>query len=305
MRCARSPAAPPGRPPRTGRDRAAPAGPPRRPARPARRRATRRPGDRPAPPGTSGRPGPVCGRCPQRGQVLPAAVAAPSVSCSPFEPLASSDCSVRPQPARMKVAPIRLVGQLRMGAVIGKQNGHVELRSVVGVLAAGALAGILAAAVALGVAELAAAIIGPNSAPVIAVGETAINLTPIPVKDFAITHFGSHDKLALIAGILVMLAGFAALIGVAAVRRIGYGLGGLTVFAGLGVAAALRLPGAGLLDAVPTLVGVTVAAAVLVTLVRFVRPADGGPALAADGLIGGPGSGQTLATESVGGGARD
>ena len=82
-------------------------------------------------------------------------------------------------------------------------------------LAAGALAGMLAGAVALGVAELAAAIIGPNSAPVIAVGETAINLTPIPVKDFAITHFGSHDKQALVAGILVMLAGFAALIGAA------------------------------------------------------------------------------------------
>ena len=164
-----------------------------------------------------------------------------------------------------------------MGAVIGKQDGHEESRSVVGVLAAGALAGVLAGlltgAVALGVAELAAAIIGPNSAPVIAVGETAINLTPIPVKDFAITHFGSHDKQALVAGILVMLAGFAALIGVLAVRRIGYGLAGLAVFAGLGVTAALRLPGAGLPDVVPTLAGVTVAAGILVTLVRFVRPA--------------------------------
>ena len=32
----------------------------------------------------------------------------------------------------------------------------------------------------------------------IAVGETAINLTPIPVKEFAIAHFGSHDKEALV-----------------------------------------------------------------------------------------------------------
>src|ERR1700683_807200 len=125
---------------------------------------------------------------------------------------------------------------------------------------AGAVSGTLTAAVALGVAELAAAVTGSQGAPVIAVGETAINLTPIPVKDFAIAHFGSHDKEALIAGILVMLTGFAALIGVAAVRRIGYGLAGLAVFAGLGVTAALRLPGASLLDAVPTLVGVTVAA---------------------------------------------
>ena len=177
-----------------------------------------------------------------------------------------------------------------MGAVIGKQNGHVKLRSVVGVLAAGALAGILAGllsgAVALGVAELAAAIIGPDSAPVIAVGETAINLTPIPVKDFAITHFGSHDKQALVAGILVMLAGFAALIGAAAVRRIGYGLAGLAVFAGLGVTAALRLPGAGLLDVVPTLTGVTVAAGTLVTLVRSIRPRDDGTGLVTDGVTG-------------------
>ncbi len=133
-----------------------------------------------------------------------------------------------------------------MAAVIRTQDGYKPSRSVIGAiarLAAAALAGILAAAVALGVAELAAALIGPNSAPVIAVGETAINLTPIPVKDFAIVHFGSHDKEALIAGILVLLAAFAALIGVLAVRKIGYGMAGLVVFAGLGVTAALRLPG--------------------------------------------------------------
>jgi hypothetical protein len=47
-------------------------------------------------------------------------------------------------------------------------------------LLAGALAGVLTGAVALGVAELTAAITGPRGAPVIAVGETAINLTPRP-----------------------------------------------------------------------------------------------------------------------------
>ena len=170
--------------------------------------------------------------------------------------------------------PVR--GQLRMAAVIRTQDRHEPSRSVVRAMArtaAAALAGILAAAVALGVAELAAALIGPNSAPVIAVGETAINLTPIPVKEFAIAHFGSHDKEALVAGILVLLAGFAALIGVLAVRRIGYGLAGLVVFAGLGAAAALHLPGAGLVDVVPTLAGVAVAAAALAVLPRAARAA--------------------------------
>ena len=37
------------------------------------------------------------------------------------------------------------------------------------------LAGLLTGAVALGVAELTAAVTGPNGAPVTAVGETAIN----------------------------------------------------------------------------------------------------------------------------------
>jgi hypothetical protein len=76
---------------------------------------------------------------------------------------------------------------------------------------------LLTGAVALGVAELTAAITGPRGTPVVAAGETAINLTPVAVKDFAIAHFGSHDKEALIIGIVVLLVGFAALIGMLAV----------------------------------------------------------------------------------------
>ncbi|HEY6296119.1 MAG TPA: molybdopterin-dependent oxidoreductase [Streptosporangiaceae bacterium] len=145
--------------------------------------------------------------------------------------------------------------------------------------AAGAVAGILTAAVALGVAELAAVLTGPVSAPVVAVGETAINLTPVPVKDFAIAHFGTHDKQALVTGILLFLVAFAALIGVLAVRRIAYGLAGLAAFAALGAAAALIAPEASPLDVLPTLAGVTVAAAALVALVRAVRTAfPAGPA---------------------------
>src|SRR5712691_5884722 len=71
------------------------------------------------------------------------------------------------------------------------------------------LAGLLTGAVALGVAELTAAVTGPRGAPVVAVGETAINLTPVPVKEFANAHFGTHDKAALVTGILVPLAAFA------------------------------------------------------------------------------------------------
>src|ERR1700722_8159765 len=140
-------------------------------------------------------------------------------------------------------------------------------------LLSGALTGLLTAAVALGVAEIAAGLISASSAPVIAVGETAINLTPVPVKEFAITHFGTHDKEALLTGIVVFLVAFAALIGVAAVRRIGYGLTGLAVFAGLGMAAAVHLPTGTAVDVIPTLAGVGVAAVTMVVLVQALRSA--------------------------------
>jgi DMSO/TMAO reductase YedYZ molybdopterin-dependent catalytic subunit len=152
------------------------------------------------------------------------------------------------------------------------------------------LAGLLTGAVALGIAELTAAVTGPNGAPVTAVGETAINLTPVPVKEFAIAHFGTHDKAALVTGIVVLLAAFAVLIGVLAVRRLAYGLAALAVFAAVGVAAAVSQGGG--LNVVPTLAGSAVAAVTLVLMVRAIRgtarPETAGPVEGA-GLAGGTG----------------
>ena len=113
---------------------------------------------------------------------------------------------------------------------------------------------------ALGVAELTAGVTGPLGAPVIAVGEVAINLTPVPVKEFAIAHFGSHDKEALVAGILVLLAAFAALIGVLAVRRLATGSPGSPCSARWASPPRSARPGAAV-DVVPTLAGAAVAAA--------------------------------------------
>jgi len=138
-------------------------------------------------------------------------------------------------------------------------------------LASGALSGLLAAAVALGVAELIAGITGPLGSPVVAVGGAAIDMTPIPVKDFAIVHFGSHDKTALISGIFVLLAIFAVVIGVLAGRWLAAGLAGLTIFGALGVSAALTRPTAGATDVLPTLAGVAAAMAALILLIRAAR----------------------------------
>jgi len=120
-------------------------------------------------------------------------------------------------------------------------------------VATGLLTGLITAAVALGVGQLVAGLTGSAGSPVIAVGSATIDFTPPPVKDFAISTFGSHDKTALVSGILVLLAVFAALIGVAAVRRFRYGVVGLAIFTAIGLIAALTRPTATPADALLTL----------------------------------------------------
>ena len=151
------------------------------------------------------------------------------------------------------------------------KGNPVSLRRVLRLAVRGALAGLLSAAVALGVAELVAGITGPLSSPVIAVGGVAINLTPVPLKDFAIAHFGSNDKNVLLAGIVVQLAVFAAVIGMLAIRWLWVGLAGLAVFGALGVAAVVSRSSGSRSDVAPTLIGVAVAAAAMVFLVRAAR----------------------------------
>jgi DMSO/TMAO reductase YedYZ molybdopterin-dependent catalytic subunit len=137
---------------------------------------------------------------------------------------------------------------------------------------AGAAAGVLTAAVAMGVGQLAAGLGAAQSSPVVAVGQAAIDLTPLPIKDFAISTFGADDKNALLVGILVILAAFAAVIGILAVRRLALGLAGLAVFACIGLAAALTRPTATAGYVIPTLVG---AAAGAFALTRLVHAAHG------------------------------
>jgi DMSO/TMAO reductase YedYZ molybdopterin-dependent catalytic subunit len=135
----------------------------------------------------------------------------------------------------------------------------------------GAAVGVLTAAVAMGVAQLAAGLTVAQSSPVLAVGQAAIDLTPQPVKDFAISTFGANDKNALLVGILVILAAFAAVIGILAMRRLALGLAGLAVFACIGLAAALTRPNATAGYVIPTLVGAAAGAFALTRLVRAAR----------------------------------
>jgi len=131
--------------------------------------------------------------------------------------------------------------------------------------------GLITAFVAIGIAQLVAGFTGPQFAPVVAVGGAAIDSTPPPVKNFAISAFGSNDKRVLVAGILVVLAVFAALIGIAALHRLAFGLAGLALFTLIGLLAALTRPDSGAIDALPVLLG---AAAGAYTMSRLVKAAS-------------------------------
>jgi DMSO/TMAO reductase YedYZ molybdopterin-dependent catalytic subunit len=137
----------------------------------------------------------------------------------------------------------------------------------------GAIAGVLAAATALGVGQLVAGLTGANGSPVVAVGQLEIDFTPPWLKNFAITNFGSDDKLVLVSGILVVLAILAGVIGVAATRRLAYGMAGLVVFAAIGLTAAATRPTAVAASVLPTLAATAAAATVLWVLINRIGPA--------------------------------
>jgi DMSO/TMAO reductase YedYZ molybdopterin-dependent catalytic subunit len=128
---------------------------------------------------------------------------------------------------------------------------------------------VLTAAVAIGVGQLVSGLTVRQGAPWAVVGEAAINLAPPPVKNFAIASFGSNDKNVLVTGILVVLAIFAAGVGVAAMRHLFYGYWGLAVFAAVGVAAAVSLPKANPGWAAPTVFGALIAAIAMSRLIRL------------------------------------
>ena len=126
-----------------------------------------------------------------------------------------------------------------------------------------AIGGILAALAGLAAGSVAAAVLGTQQTPVVAIGSAFIDRVPPWLKDLAISLFGTHDKTALKTGILVVLLALAAVGGILAVRR--YWAGALVVIAlaGVAVIAAATRPDAGQTGFVPSFVAGIVALLVL------------------------------------------
>jgi DMSO/TMAO reductase YedYZ molybdopterin-dependent catalytic subunit len=137
----------------------------------------------------------------------------------------------------------------------------------------GAASGALAAAVAIGIAQLLAGLTVPAASPVVAVGGAAIDRTPLAVKEWATSTFGTGDKTVLLGGVFVVLFLYAMGIGAVAMRRLWLGFCGLVLFAGLGLAAALTRHDASGSYAVPTLFGAAAGALALWRLIVAARAA--------------------------------
>jgi len=159
----------------------------------------------------------------------------------------------------------------------------------------GALCGLLAAALAMGIAQLIAGLSVPAASPVIDVGSVAINHTPLPVKVWATSTFGTNDKTVLLTGVFVVVFLYAMLVGVLAARRLALGYAGLALFACLGIAAAVTRHGASPGYALPTVIGALAGAFALSRLIGAAQvmtsatavergPGSGGPTRAPQDL---------------------
>ncbi|MEV0295224.1 molybdopterin-dependent oxidoreductase [Nocardia sp. NPDC050710] len=118
------------------------------------------------------------------------------------------------------------------------------------------VAGIVSAGLALGVAEVLAAFIGADSAPLHTLGATVVDYTPDGLREWAIKTFGTDDKAVLYACMTVVAIVVAGVAGAVERTTRAAGSAVLTVF---GVVAAVIAAGrGGLPGALPTVIGVGV-----------------------------------------------
>ncbi|WP_310786895.1 molybdopterin-dependent oxidoreductase [Mycobacterium sp. Z3061] len=134
------------------------------------------------------------------------------------------------------------------------------------------LAGVAAASVALGVAQLVSIPFGGRADARTAVGTAVVDLTPGPVKEWAIQTLGTLDKPFLAVVVLIVIATLAAIAGTLETRRRPVGSAVIVAGGVLGCLAVLSRPGATALDTIPTIVGTACGVAALRLLTRRITP---------------------------------
>ena len=129
-----------------------------------------------------------------------------------------------------------------------------------------AFVGLLSVAAGLGVGHLVAGLVSSTASPFLAVGSTAIDLTPIGLKDFAVRAFGTYDKTVLLWGMAVVTGLVGVLVGLLSRRSRTPGLVLLVMLGTLATAAVTTRPQAGLLDFLAPLAALIASVATFVVL---------------------------------------
>ncbi|GAB6898635.1 molybdopterin-dependent oxidoreductase [Kineosporia succinea] len=162
-------------------------------------------------------------------------------------------------------------------------------------IAAGA--GLASGVLALGLAEVVAGLVSPSAAPIIALGDVVVDNVPAWLKTFAVSTFGTHDKVALLTVAYLIAAALSALAGVLALKgRLGTWL--VLALGALAALAAATRPEASALSALPSLIGAAAGMFVLDRLIRTnrSRPPDDRRAVLGLGVVLGVG----IATGGIG-----
>jgi hypothetical protein len=139
-------------------------------------------------------------------------------------------------------------------------------------LIVGAVTGFLATAVAIGVSTLAAAFVRPQASPMIAMGGVFIDRAPSALKNFAVHHFGAHDKTALLLLMYVTIAFLAMASGALSRRAIALGVAGIAASSLFGAFVAITRPGSHVSDVAPSVIGGMAGVAAFLWLVRASAP---------------------------------
>src|ERR1700756_3822231 len=137
------------------------------------------------------------------------------------------------------------------------------------------IAGVAAASVSLGVAQLVGIPFGARADARAAIGSVAVDLTPGPIKEWAIQTLGSLDKLFVAVVVLVVIATIAAIAGTVETRRRPLGSAVIGAAGVIGCIAVLSRPGATALHTIPTVAGAACGVVTLRLLTRRFWPGLG------------------------------
>lgn len=130
------------------------------------------------------------------------------------------------------------------------------------------IAGVVAASISLGMAELVGIPFGARANARTAIGSVAVDLTPGPIKEWAIQTLGSLDKPFVAAVVLVAIAAIAAIAGTLETQRRPLGSAVIAAAGVLGCVAVLSRQGSTALDTIPTVAGAACGVVILRLLSR-------------------------------------